>query len=179
MSLTRGIVHRPPSGHHPLSPERQFYTLVRTLLQRRCQSHQTGADGGTFSLPGHDRRTLICPSASSESGCHQRTDNSGLSNGRGNVIFIRPSGVGKTHLSIALDQIALEQGISVQFYSVIKLVEYLEKAYIAGNFEQVFKDANRPKLLILDEVGFMPLTPRQEKILFQLIPARYERKVLL
>ena len=89
-----------------------------------------------------------------------------------NVIFIGPSGVGKTHLSIALGQIALEQGISVRFYSVIKLVEYLEKAYIAGNFEQVFKDVNRPKLLILDELGFMPLTPRQGQILFQLISAQ-------
>lgn len=96
-----------------------------------------------------------------------------------NVIFIGPSGVGKTHLSIALGQIALEQGISVRFYSVIKLVEYLEKAYIAGNFGQVFKDVNRPKLLILDELGFMPLTPRQGQILFQLISARYERKSII
>ena len=75
--------------------------------------------------------------------------------------------------------LALEQGISVRFYSVIKLVEYLEKAYIAWNFEQVFKDVNRPKLLILDELGFMPLTPRQGQILFQLISSRYERKNII
>ena len=53
-----------------------------------------------------------------------------------NVILIGPSGVGKTHLSIALGQLALQRGISVRFYSVTRLVEQMEKAYNAGTFDE-------------------------------------------
>lgn len=74
-----------------------------------------------------------------------------------NVILIGPSGVGKTHLSIALGQLALQRGFSVRFYSVTRLVEQMEKAYNAGTFDEKIRDVNKPKLLILDELGVHPV----------------------
>ena len=76
-----------------------------------------------------------------------------------NVILIGPSGVGKTHLSIALGQLALQRGLSVRFYSVTRLVEQMEKAYNAGTFDEKIRDVNKPKLLIPDELGYIPFTP--------------------
>lgn len=96
-----------------------------------------------------------------------------------NVILIGPSGVGKTHLSIALGQLALERGISVRFYPVVRLVEQLERAFRAGTIDERLREVNKPKLLILDELGFIPFTPLQGQLLFELISARYERKSII
>lgn len=96
-----------------------------------------------------------------------------------NVVLIGPSGVGKTHLSIALGQLALQRGISVRFYPVIRLVEQLEKAYKAGTIDDKIREVNKPKLLILDELGFIPFTPLQGQLLFELISARYEKKSII
>ena len=85
-----------------------------------------------------------------------------------NVILIGPSGVGKTHLSIALGQLALQRGLSVRFYSVTRLVEQMEKAYNAGTFDEKIRDVNKPKLLIPDELGYIPFTPLQGQLLFEL-----------
>ena len=70
------------------------------------------------------------------------------------MILIGPSGVGKTHLSIALGQLALQRGFSVRFYSVTRLVEQLEKAYNFRLFDEKIRDVNKPKLLIPDELGY-------------------------
>ena len=86
-----------------------------------------------------------------------------------NVILIGPSGVGKTHLSIALGQLALQRGLSVRFYSVTRLVEQMEKAYNAGTFDEKIRDVNKPKLLI----------PLQGQLLFELISARSEKKSII
>lgn len=96
-----------------------------------------------------------------------------------NVVLIGLSGVGKTHLSIALGQMALQRGISVRFYAVTRLVEQLEKAYRTGTFDEKIRDVNKPKLLILDELGFIPFTPLQGQLLFELISARYEKKSII
>ena len=96
-----------------------------------------------------------------------------------NVILIGSSGVGKTHLSIALGQLALQRGFSVRFYSVTRLVEQLEKAYNVGLFDEKIRDVNKPKLLIPDELGYIPSTPLQGPLLFELISARYEKKSII
>ena len=102
-----------------------------------------------------------------------------------NVILIGPSGVGKTHLSIALGQLALQNGLSVRFYSVTRLVEQMEKAYNAGTFDEKIRDVNKPKLLILDELGyigefsFQVQDPRQScGVLQQSIPVPFSTREL-
>lgn len=96
-----------------------------------------------------------------------------------NVVLIGPSGVGKTHLSIALGQLALERGISVRFYPVARLVEQLERAHRAGSLDEKLREVNKPRLLILDELGFVPFSPLGGQLLFELISARYERKSII
>ena len=59
-----------------------------------------------------------------------------------------------------------QRGLSVRFYSVTKLVEQMEKAYNAGTFDEKIRDVNKPKLLILDELGYIPFTPLQGQLLF-------------
>lgn len=96
-----------------------------------------------------------------------------------NVVFIGPSGVGKTHLSIALGRLALQKGHTVRFYTAQKLVELLEKALRSDTLETVIKEVNRVKLLIIDEVGYLPFKPVQGQLLLQLISLRYEKKSIV
>lgn len=96
-----------------------------------------------------------------------------------NVVFLGDPGVGKTHLSIALGELALKEGISVRFYPITKLAEQLVRAYEAGTLEQKFKDVNKPKLLILDELGYLPLSKQQGQLLFELISMRYGKKSII
>ncbi len=98
---------------------------------------------------------------------------------RENVIFIGPSGVGKTHLSIALGQLALEKGVSVRFHNALHLSQQLEKAYLSGGLDQKLKEVNKARLLILDELGLMPLTVLQGQLFLQLVSSRYERKSII
>ena len=62
---------------------------------------------------------------------------------------------------------------------MIRLVEQLEKAYKAGTIDDKIREVNKPKLLILDELGFIPFTPLQGQLLFELISARYEKKSII
>lgn len=93
-----------------------------------------------------------------------------------NVVFLGPSGVGKTHLSIALGQLALEHGYSVKFYNTLRLVEQLERMYQMKELDQGIKEINKYKIIILDELGFLPMEPAQGQILLRLISSRYEKK---
>ena len=92
-----------------------------------------------------------------------------------NVIFLGPSGVGKTHLAIALGYLATQSGIKVRFITAADLVFQLEKAQQLGRFDQYMKRSLLgPSLLIIDEVGYLPLQGNQANLFFQVIAKRYE-----
>ena len=84
------------------------------------------------------------------------------------------SGVGKSHLSIALGMEAIKAGMTVYFVSVTDLVRDLKKAESAGKLESRWKIYLRPHLLILDEIGYSQLDRGSAELLFQLISKRYE-----
>ena len=82
---------------------------------------------------------------------------------------------GKTHLAIGLAIEALSQGISVYFSSLTRLIEDLKKAYEENRLEKRMRIFTRPKLLVIDEVGYLPLDGVGANLFFQLISARYEK----
>jgi DNA replication protein DnaC len=97
-----------------------------------------------------------------------------LQEGR-NIVFLGPPGVGKTHLSIALGILTAEMGHRVYFVSAIEMARRLNKAMEQNTLHREMNNLTRPKLLIIDEVGYLKLEPAQASLLFQVICARYER----
>jgi len=93
-----------------------------------------------------------------------------------NVVFLGPSGVGKTHLAIALGYLATQKGYKTRFFSAADLVLMLEAAQRQGRYRQVMHRAvNAYKLLIIDEIGYLPMSREQANLFFQVAAQRYER----
>jgi DNA replication protein DnaC len=92
-----------------------------------------------------------------------------------NVIFVGPPGVGKTHLALALANLALQAGSSARFTTLRELGEELETV----TWRQQRRRSLTPRLLLIDEVGYLRLTPGQAHALFDLVTARYEQGAIL
>ena len=92
-----------------------------------------------------------------------------------NVIFLGLVGLGKTHLATALGYRACEQGYSVLFANAIDVVNTLSAAQIHGTLQTELKRYLSPALLILDELGYLPVDQRGADLLFQVLSQRYER----
>ena len=94
---------------------------------------------------------------------------------KANVIFLGLVGLGKTHLATALGYAACQQGISVLFATAIDVVNTLSAAQLKGNLKAELRRYTTPALLVLDEVGYLPIDQHGADLLFQVISARYER----
>ncbi len=135
--------------------------MARFPLDRTLESYD-------FSLqPSLDRRLM----AELETGRY-------LANAT-NVLLLGPPGVGKTHLAIGLGRKAIEQGYSCRFITALDLVHQLTLAEQNGALDDALILFSRPHLLILDELGYLPLVRSGGHLLFHLIRRRYEKGSLL
>jgi DNA replication protein DnaC len=90
------------------------------------------------------------------------------------AVLIGPTGVGKSHLLNALAYTACEKAISTRWTRVIDMINVLTKAQINGTLETKLKEYVRPELLLLDELGYLPIDKRGADLMFQVVAARYE-----
>ena len=92
-----------------------------------------------------------------------------------NVVLLGPPGVGKTHLAISLAVAAAESGRRVYYGTLADLVESLMEAKTSGNLARRLRVLTHPALLVVDEIGYLPVTQDGAILFFQLINARHER----
>ncbi|MBU5363672.1 MULTISPECIES: IS21-like element helper ATPase IstB [Enterococcus] len=96
-----------------------------------------------------------------------------------NAVFVGTPGTGKTHLACALGQMATQAGIETRFWRVSDLVGELETRWKNNTLEVFKRKFDKLKLIILDEMGYVPFTKEGAELLFQLISDWYETKSII
>ena len=103
------------------------------------------------------------------------SDDLGRTEKKENIVFYGNSGVGKTHLATAIGITACQNRYSTYFIKCSNLLESLHKSHVEGRLNERLKKLSGYKLLIIDELGYLPITKDDAKLFFQLIDRRYER----
>lgn len=96
-----------------------------------------------------------------------------------NVCFLGPPGIGKTHLALALSMRALDLGYTVAFETLDNLIKMLKTAEISSTSKRRLKYLNKAMLVVIDEVGFMPLSPAEANLFFGFVSSMSERTSLI
>lgn len=93
-----------------------------------------------------------------------------------NILFVGTSGVGKTHLATSIGIEAAKKRHSTYFINCHKLITILNKAFYENKLEQKLKQYSSYRLLIIDEIGYLPVDKQGANLFFQLVTRRYEKK---
>ena len=93
-----------------------------------------------------------------------------------NIVFLGTSGVGKTHLATSIGITAAKKRTSTYFIKCHDLIQNLKRARLENRLESRLKHYTKYKLLIIDEIGYLPIDQEDAKLFFQLIDARYEKR---
>ncbi|MGC8563143.1 MAG: IS21-like element helper ATPase IstB, partial [Thermoplasmata archaeon] len=92
-----------------------------------------------------------------------------------NVVFLGPPGVGKTHLSVAIAMQAIYSGIMTYYIPAVKLVQVLKKDFDMSRLDYRLRAYSKFHLMIVDEIGYLPLNREESNLFFQFVSSRYER----
>ena len=92
-----------------------------------------------------------------------------------NVVFLGPPGVGKTHLSVALGMQAAYSELPVYYTTAVKLVQTLRKDFLSSKLRYRLATYSRFPVMIVDEIGYLPLTREESNVFFQFVSSRYEK----
>ncbi len=141
---------------------RQQRALQRRLRQARLPKQKTLADYD-FNFPKRVPKTAIV-----------RLFDCDFVGRHGCAVLIGPTGTGKTHLLTALGYTLCERGYSVCCTRVVDMLNHLTTAQINGRLARALKTFVRPQVLLLDELGYLPIDKRGADLLFQVVAARYE-----
>ena len=96
-----------------------------------------------------------------------------------NVVFLGTPGVGKTHLAVALGMIAAQNRYSTYYISCHNLIQQLNKAHFENRLSDKLKNFAKYKVLIIDEIGYLPMDIQGANLFFQLIAKRYEKNTTI
>lgn len=99
----------------------------------------------------------------------------GFVEARSNVALLGPPGVGKTMLAVGLAVAACQSGFSIYFSTLDDVVRNLKEAEATGRFAKKLQTYLKPSVLVIDEVGYLPLARAEANMVFQLVTRRYER----
>ncbi|PZS13413.1 MAG: AAA family ATPase [Pseudonocardiales bacterium] len=140
----------------------------RNALRLSGLPHHRGLDEFDFAFqPGLDARKV--------------RDLAGLGfiEAKSNIALLGPPGVGKTMLAVGLAVAACQAGYSIYFTTLDDLVRRLRTAEAAGRFPRQLRTYLRPSVLVLDEVGYLPLSREEANMVFQLVSMRYETGAII
>ncbi len=96
-----------------------------------------------------------------------------------NAVFIGGVGLGKTHLALALAHDACQNNIPTLFTSAVEIVNHLAAAQASHTLHKALKEYLKPRLLVVDELGFVPMDKDAADLFFQVVSSRYERSATL
>ena len=103
----------------------------------------------------------------------------GFLEGKRNIVLVGGTGTGKTHLAVAIARSCIRKGARGRCYNVVDLVNHLEAELRAGRQGRTADQLVRRDFVIIDELGFVPLSKTGAELLFELVSQRYERAAVL
>jgi DNA replication protein DnaC len=146
----------------------KFQRRIETLLRRARLMAEKTIDSYDFNYPKKINKAQVLKLLDLE-----------FIRERSNAIFIGPPGTGKSHLSLAIAHAACKAGIETLFATAIQIVNELHASLSDASFLRCLAKFLKPSLLVIDELGFLPIDKHGSDLLFQVISGRYERGSIL